>query len=85
MLILLTAATLAFAAKHPVASRPAEAPPFNALLYALDLLLPVVDCGQQNAFHTAGWQQWLSAVLVAAGWILATTIAAGLTRTLSRR
>ncbi|CCK25105.1 putative secreted protein [Streptomyces davaonensis JCM 4913] len=31
------------------------------------------------------WQQWLGAMLIAAGWILATTIAAGLTRTLARR
>ncbi|WP_217237479.1 hypothetical protein [Streptomyces sp. AC555_RSS877] len=85
LMILLTSATLAFMAQHPAAARPAEAPPFNAVLYALDLLLPVVDFGQQNAFHAAGWQQWLAAALIAAGWILATTIAAGITRTLSRR
>ncbi|MDR6980840.1 hypothetical protein J2X68_007582 [Streptomyces sp. 3330] len=55
------------------------------MLYTLDLLLPAVDFGQQNAFHPTGWQQWLAASLTAAEWFLATTIAAGLTRRLSRR
>ncbi|MEU9291886.1 hypothetical protein AB0D57_46655 [Streptomyces sp. NPDC048275] len=38
-----------------------------------------------QAFNPQGWQQWLAAALIAPGWILATTIAAGLTRTLARR
>ncbi|MFJ1561561.1 translocation/assembly module TamB domain-containing protein [Streptomyces mirabilis] len=61
------------------------APPFNAFLYTLDLLVPVVSFGQEQAFTPHGWQQWLAAALIAAGWVLATTIAAGLTRSLSRQ
>ncbi|MGW3118610.1 hypothetical protein ACWDBW_15975 [Streptomyces sp. NPDC001107] len=85
LLLLLLTGTWAFAVHHPLAVKPVEAPPFNPLLYTLDLLLPVVGFGQQQAFNPHGWQQWLAAVLIAAGWILATTIAAGLTRTLARR
>jgi hypothetical protein len=54
-------------------------------LYTLDLLLPVVGFGQQQAFNPQGWQQWPAAVLIAAGWILAMAVAAGLTRTQARR
>jgi hypothetical protein len=62
-----------------------EAPHFNPVVYTLDLLLPIVDLGQQNAFNPAGLAQWFSYVLVAAGWILATTIAAGIARVITRR
>jgi hypothetical protein len=50
-----------------------------------DLLLPIIDFGQQNAFAPTGVYQWFSYLLIAAGWFLATTIAAGITRTLSRQ
>ncbi|MFI8234897.1 oxidoreductase [Streptomyces sp. NPDC085900] len=85
LLLLLLIATVAFTAHHPPAVKPAEAPPFNPLLYGLDLLLPIVGFGQQEAYRPGGWQQWLAAALIAAGYVLATTIAAGLTRTLARR
>ncbi|WP_406841776.1 hypothetical protein ACICHK_42970 (plasmid) [Streptomyces sp. AHU1] len=85
MLLLLAISTIAFTSHHPSPAKVSEAPPFNPLLYSLDLLLPVVDFGQQQAFNPLGWQQWLAASLIAAGWILATTIAAALARTLSRR
>lgn len=83
--VLVLVATVAFAVREPPAGKPSEAPPFNSLLYGLDLLLPVVSFGQEGAFRPEGWQQWLAAALVAAGWILATTIAAGVTRVLARR
>ncbi|MEV7000833.1 hypothetical protein AB0N62_24535 [Streptomyces sp. NPDC093982] len=47
--------------------------------------MPVVGFGQQQAFNPQGWQQWPAAVLIAAGWILAMAVAAGLTRTPARR
>ncbi|MFC9972334.1 hypothetical protein ACFVH6_15760 [Spirillospora sp. NPDC127200] len=78
-------ATAVFAAEHPRAAKPAEAPPFNPFLYALDLLLPVVGFGQEGAFHARGWQQWFAAAMIAAGWIPATTIVAGASRVLSRQ
>ncbi|MYW43434.1 membrane-associated oxidoreductase [Streptomyces sp. SID161] len=85
LLLLLTAGTLAFALHRPPALKPAEAPEFNPLAYALDLLLPIVDFGQQGAYAPRGWYQWLAYLLTATGWVLATTIAAGVTRSLNRQ
>lgn len=64
----------------PARAQARRSPPFNLVLYALDLLLSVLDFGRQPAFHPTGWQRWLAASLIAAGWILATPIATGLTR-----
>ena len=55
------------------------------MIYTLDLLLPVVDLGQKHAFNPGGAEQWLSYALIAAGWLLVTTVAAGAARVLSRR
>ncbi|GAB7037623.1 MULTISPECIES: hypothetical protein [Catenuloplanes] len=84
LLVLLGAGTAAYSAHPPRAAKPDEAPAFHAVVYTLDLLLPLVDFGQQTAFLPAGAYQWLSYLLIAAGWILATTIAAALTRSLRR-
>lgn len=73
-----------FALHPPQALKADEAPHWNAALYALDLLLPVIDLGQDSAWKPAGGPQWVAAVLVLLGWILATTVAAGATRLLRR-
>lgn len=57
---------------------------WNAPLYTLDQLIPIVDFGYANKFSFVGVSQWVSAVLVAVGWILATTVTAGLSRMLRR-
>ncbi|WP_251093268.1 membrane-associated oxidoreductase [Streptomyces sp. Caat 7-52] len=85
LLLLLCTGTLAFALHHPPALKPAEAPAFNPLAYTLDLLLPIIDFGQGSAFAPRGRYQWLSYLLTATGWVLATTIAAGVTRSLNRQ
>jgi hypothetical protein len=54
------------------------------VIYSLDLL-PVVNLGQKYAFNPSGAEQWLTYLLMAGGWILVTTIAAGAARVLSRR
>ncbi|MFC9226599.1 membrane-associated oxidoreductase [Streptomyces hygroscopicus] len=82
--LLLTGAT-AFALAHPRPLKADEAPDFNPVFYTVDLLLPIADFGQQSAFAPQGWAQWLSYALIVTGWILATTIAAGITRSLSRQ
>lgn len=82
---LLAAGSIVFAVSPPSALSPASAPHFNPVAYTLDLLLPVVDLGQKHEFNPGGVLQWFSYVLVAAGWILVTTIAAGAARVLSRR
>ncbi|MFE3264725.1 membrane-associated oxidoreductase [Streptomyces sp. NPDC059215] len=85
LLLLLCTGALAFALHRPHALKASEAPGFNPLVYTLDLLLPLVDFGQEAAFAPRGWYQWLSYLLIATGWILATTIAAGVTRSLNRQ
>jgi uncharacterized protein YjbI with pentapeptide repeats len=80
---LLAIGTSAFAAHHPAPL--GQAPQFSPFLYTLDLLVPLVGFGQKSAFNPVGWQHWLAAALIAAGWILATTIAAGITRALARQ
>ncbi|UVS82615.1 hypothetical protein [Actinokineospora sp. UTMC 2448] len=57
---------------------------WNPLLYTLDLLVPIVDFGHKNKWTIGGVSQWISAVFIALGWILATTVATGLTRLLRR-
>ncbi len=82
---LLLAGSVAFAVRHPAPLKADEAPGFNPVFYTLDLLLPIIGFGQESAFAPAGWQQWLSYLLIVIGWTLATTIAAGITRALSRQ
>jgi hypothetical protein len=64
---------------------PSAAPHFNPVIYTLDLLLPVVNLGQKYAHNPTGFEQWLSYLLTAAGWLLATTIATSITRIITRR
>jgi hypothetical protein len=52
-------------------------PRFNAAIYALDLLLPLVDLSRQSAFNLEAVAQWLSCGLIAASWVSASTAVAG--------
>lgn len=74
--------SIVFAASSPQPQNTATGPHFNPVAYTLDLLLPVVDLGQKHAFNPTGAYQWFSYLLIAAGWILVTTIAAGIARVL---
>ncbi|MEU5688691.1 membrane-associated oxidoreductase [Streptomyces venezuelae] len=85
LLSLVLVGTVTFALRQPPALKPDESPEFNALAYTLDLLLPIVDFGQERAYAAAGAYQWFGYALVALGWTLATTIAAGVTRAISRQ
>ncbi len=84
MAVLWAAGTVAFSHYRPVPLKADEAPEWNGPLYALDLLLPVINLGQDGYWRLEGVWQWAAAVLVLLGWILATTVAAGATRLLSR-
>jgi hypothetical protein len=85
LLSLLAVGSVAYGLHHPPPLKPAEAPGFNPVFYTLDLLLPVISFGQENAFAPKGGYQTLSYVLIITGWILATTVITGLTRTVSRQ
>ncbi|MEW2353090.1 hypothetical protein [Spirillospora sp. NPDC029432] len=78
--------TVLFQASPPRAVDPNRAPAFSAFVYTIDLMVPIIDFGQRKAYLSPnGWQQAVTYCLVALGWILATTIAAGLTRALRRQ
>ncbi|WP_030191012.1 hypothetical protein [Streptomyces violaceorubidus] len=85
LLALLACGALYFALHTPAPLDPGKAPPFNAVFYTLDLLVPIITFGQDNAFAPRGTGQWLSYALIAAGWILATTVTAGISRAVSRQ
>jgi hypothetical protein len=85
LLSLLAVGSVAFAVHAPPPLKADEAPDFNPVFYTLDLLLPVISFGQDAAFAPKGWYQTLSYVLIVTGWILATTVFAGVTRTVSRQ
>lgn len=85
LVLLLAVGSITFALAPPPVLVPGQAPHFNPVVYTLDLLLPVVDLGQKHAFNPAGAEQWLSYLLVAAGWVLVSTVAAGAARVLTRR
>ncbi|MFD8573506.1 oxidoreductase [Streptomyces sp. NPDC059639] len=85
-LALLTAAGWGVFTTHsPVPNKAGEGPPFHALVYTLDLLVPIGGFGQRDAWHWAGTgPQTLAYALVVVGWVLTTAVVAGVTRTLSR-
>ncbi|MFD7709738.1 membrane-associated oxidoreductase [Streptomyces sp. NPDC059786] len=85
LLSLLAIGSIAFGLDRPRPVKADEAPDFNPVFYTLDLLMPVVSFGQETAFAPHGWYQWLSYALIITGWILATTIVAGVTRAVSRQ
>ena len=82
---LLLAGSIIYAAAPPAPLDLSAAPHFNPVIYTLDLLLPVVNLGEKYAYNPAGFEQWLSYLLIAAGWILATTIPTSITRIITRR
>jgi hypothetical protein len=82
--VLLIIGTIVYTFDHPHAVPGAAAPPFNAFTYTLDLLIPIGAFGLRNAYAATGATQWLADALIAAGWLLATAVLAGITRTLRR-
>lgn len=68
----------------PAADTTGYRPNWNPALYALDLLLPVINLGQDNAWRESGVSQWVASGMTLLGWMLATTAAAGASRLLRR-
>lgn len=85
LVALLLTGTIAYALSPPRALKEGEAPDFNALFYTIDLMLPIIGFGQESAYAPSGWYQWLSYLLIVTGWVLATTTAAGVSRSLRRQ
>ncbi|WP_369268785.1 hypothetical protein AB5J55_00990 [Streptomyces sp. R11] len=84
LLCLLTTGTALFTAWPPTTVGDGKAPQFQAAIYTLDLLLPLVDLGQERSYAPTGIMQWAAVALIGMGWLLATTVAAGASRVLRR-
>ena len=84
LLLLLIIGTTVFGLHHPPGSLNSQVTAFNPLIYTIDLLIPFADLGQRHAFGPSGAQRWLAYGLIMVGWILVTTVAAGITRALRR-
>jgi len=61
-----------------------EHPSLDPLLYSLDLVVPIVDLGQEGAWDPTGANKVVAMTLVIAGWLLATAVVAGARRLLNR-
>ncbi|MCW1820547.1 MULTISPECIES: hypothetical protein [Mycolicibacterium] len=57
-------------------------PTWNPALLSIDLLSPFAAFGQDNAWRLTGISAWVAVFLTLAGWVLITTIAAAVARTL---
>ncbi|MEV8313010.1 oxidoreductase [Streptomyces sp. NPDC059900] len=84
MAVLWAVSAVAFAHSEHPAIKPGEHPNWNPALFSLDLLLPVINLGQDSYWQLSGGWQWFAAILILLGWVLATTVAAGATRLLRR-
>jgi hypothetical protein len=59
-------------------------PSWNPWIYALDLLLPIINLGYKSTWDATGISRLIALGLIVVGWILTTTIVAALGRTLRR-
>jgi len=84
LVCLLVVGSALFAARPPEPVGGGPYPRFQSVIYTLDLLLPLVDLGQERAYEPSGVMQWVGIVLIGTGWLLATTVAAGAGRVLRR-
>jgi hypothetical protein len=83
---LLVLGSAVFASSYPAHMHRAALvePAFQPVIYALDVLVPVINFGQQQAWIPQGAALAISWALTAAGWILTTALAAGLANALNR-
>lgn len=61
-----------------------DRPVWNPFLYTVDQLVPIVNFGNDGVWRAEGASQWITVALITAGWILATTVATGINRSLYR-
>lgn len=83
LVVLLAAGSVYFTFNRPASLDPAIHPHYQPVLYTAELLIPIVNLGQSN-WAPAGASQLISVVLIGLGWILVTSVVAGVTRVLTR-
>jgi hypothetical protein len=82
--LLLAVGTTVYAIDQPHPLPGGPIPPFNPFTYTLDLLIPIGAFGLRTAYASTGSAQWLSYALIAAGWVLATAVIAGVAHAIRR-
>lgn len=84
----LVPAVLIFDSEHPSDLKPtrdaARVPEFDPILYAVDVLVPVISLNHRDAWAASGSAQTWVLVFTVAGWALTTALVAGLTGVLRR-
>jgi hypothetical protein len=82
LLVLAGSILFGIASRYPDQLHPAKTgtqqPSFNSFRYTMDLLLPVANFKQRDAFIAEGWAAWASFGFTFAGWLLAAIVVAGL-------
>jgi len=61
-----------------------SAPAFNPIAYGLDVVLPILDLGQEKAYSAVSFGSIVVWIASLAGWLLASTVIASVTRGVSR-
>jgi hypothetical protein len=90
LLGLLIAGSIVFQAAHDqhqltaAHSQPEEQPPFQPVIYTLDVILPVVNLHQRDAWIAHGLVQWVALACTLGGWVLTTAVVLSLTGILKR-
>jgi hypothetical protein len=82
--LLVAVGTAVFDTWQPAPIDPEHHPHFTPVVYTVDLLIPIGAFGLRAAYDPTGATQWVADGLVAAGWILATTLVAGVSRSVGR-
>jgi hypothetical protein len=82
--LLVAAGTAVFSTWPPAPIDPEHHPHFAAFVYTVDLLIPIGAFGLRGAYDPSGGTQWVADALIAAGWILATALIAGVSRSIGR-
>ncbi|HEX4815105.1 MAG TPA: hypothetical protein VFV66_20375 [Nonomuraea sp.] len=83
LLFLVTAGVLWFSARPPRAVKK-DGPAWDAVLYALDLIVPFANLGQRTSWDPVGVDKAVAVGLILSGWLLATAVIAGIGRVLNR-
>ncbi|MEV5557185.1 hypothetical protein AB0L44_26305 [Nonomuraea wenchangensis] len=78
------AGSVFFTYHQPQPIKAGEHPAYQPVLYTADVLLPIINLGQESAFTHQGLAQWVASVLIVLGWMFATALVAGVTRVLTR-
>ncbi|MFD8395941.1 hypothetical protein ACFV2N_43815 [Streptomyces sp. NPDC059680] len=86
LLALLALGTAVFTHAYPahITATSTPTPAFHPIAYTLDVLVPIIDLGQQKAWLPTGSALYCWWLLSGAGWVLTTAVAAGLGGVLKR-